>query len=247
MPAFVVELGRLVAVPIVFSLCAAFSAVGLVPCWYLYHAVDGAFGCFVAFLSTPFLYFVWGVTYCACAVVFKLLMMYHPKAGRFGLFTWPVVGWGLTGAVTNFANIMFLVHFKGTPLLNLWYRALGVKLGARVSINTVQLFDWNLISIGDDVVLGGDCVLMAHSLEGGQFQMRPISIGTGAMIGGNAKVMPGCTLGEKAVLGASSLLTKESNIPAHELWGGIPARFLKSRAPSLGDGGGAGDGVSSVG
>lgn len=233
MPGFIIDGARLLVVPIIFSLCAAFSAVGLIPCWFAYHELQAAFGDFVAFLSVPFLYFVWGVTYCACAVVFKLLLFYHPKEGRFGLFTWPTVGWGLTGAVTNFANIMFLVHFKGTPLLNVWYRALGVKLGRRVSINTVRIFDWNLVTIDDDVVLGGDCVIMAHSLEGGMMQMRPIRIGRAATIGGEAKVMPGCVIGERGILGASSLLTKQTEIPAHHVWGGVPAHFVKDRTPAV--------------
>jgi non-ribosomal peptide synthetase-like protein len=216
-------------VPIIFSLCAAFSAVGLIPCWFAYHAVNDAFGGFWALMSTPFLYFVWGCTYCACAVLFKLVMFYRPREGRFALFSWPTVGWGLTGAVTNFANVMFLIHFKGTPLLNLWYRALGAKVGARVSINTTRLFDWNLITLGDDVVLGGDCVIMGHSLEGGTMTMRPIVIKNGATIGGEAKVMPGCVVGERSVLGASSLLTKQTEIPDHQMWGGVPATFLRDR------------------
>jgi hypothetical protein len=227
MPGFIIDGGRLLVVPIIFSLSAALAALGLVPCWFLYHEVQAALGDFIAFLSVPFLYFVWGVTYCAAAIVFKWAIFYRPRAGQFGLYTWPVVGWGLTGAVTNFANIMFLVHFKGTPLLNVWFRALGVKLGHRVTINTVRIFDWDLVNIDDDVVLGGDCVVMAHSLEGGQMHMRPIHIGRGATIGGEAKVMPGCTIGEKGILGASSVLTKQSTIPPHELWGGLPARFIK--------------------
>jgi non-ribosomal peptide synthetase-like protein len=227
MPGFLIDGGRLLVVPVIFALSAALAAVGLVPCWFAYHELQRAYGDFVAFLSVPFLYFVWGITYCVAAVVFKWAIVYRPREGRFGLFTWSVVGWGLTGAVTNFANVMFLVHFKGTPLLNVWYRALGMKLGHRVTINSVRLFDWDLITIDDDVVLGGDCVLMAHSLEGGQMQMRPIHIGRGATIGGEAKVMPGCTIGERSILGASSVLTKQSTIPPHELWGGLPARFIK--------------------
>jgi non-ribosomal peptide synthetase-like protein len=182
-----------------------------------------------AVLSTPFLYLVWGASYCACCIVFKLLMFYHPTEGEWQLFSWSVVGWGTTGAVTNFANEMFLKHFKGTPMLNIWYRLLGAKIGKRVTINSILIFDWNLISIDDDVVIGGDAVLMAHSLEGGRMRMRPVRLGKKSMVGGNAKVMPGCVLGEGAVLGASSLMTKGLEIPAHHMWGGVPAKFLKDR------------------
>lgn len=43
----------------------------------------------------------------------------------------------------------------------------------------------------------------------------------------NAVVLPGVTLGEGAVLAAGAVATK--NIPAWEIWGGVPARFLAKR------------------
>ncbi len=226
---FLVAVGRWGSVVAICVLCATFSAVGLVPCWHLYHAVQAAFGDFAAFLSLPFLYFVWGTTYCLCCVAFKLVLFYHPKEGSWPLFNWQSIGWGLTGATINFGSLFFLRVFKGTPALNLFFKLLGAKIGHRVSINSVEIYDWNLITIGDDVVIGGDCCLMAHSVEGGTMHMRPIVIEKGAMVGGNSKVMPGCVIEEGAVLGASSLLTKGERIPAGHMWGGMPARFIKDR------------------
>lgn len=43
----------------------------------------------------------------------------------------------------------------------------------------------------------------------------------------NATVMPGVTLGEGAVLAAGGVATKD--IPAWEVWGGVPAKFMKKR------------------
>lgn len=227
-----VAAGRWASVLAVCALCATFSAIGLAPCWYLFHLVSEQWGDFAAFLSVPFLYFVWGTVYMACCVVFKLLLWYHPREGGWPLFTWPSVGWGLTGATINFGSHFFLKHFKGTPALNLFFKLLGAKIGRRVSINTVEIYDWNLITIGDDAVIGGDACLMAHSLEAGRMQMKPIVIGKKAMVGGNAKVMPGCVIEDGGILGASSLMTKGTRIPANEMWGGMPARFIKERKSS---------------
>ena len=229
MSGVLVAVGRWGSVFATWFLCATFSAVGLVPCWYLFHALQAATSDFAAFLSLPFLYFVWGTTYCLCCVVFKIALLYHPKEGSWPLFNFKSIGWGLTGATINFGATFFLRNLKGTPALNLFFKLLGAKIGHRVSINTVEIYDWNLITIGDDVVLGGDCCLMAHSVEGNIMTMRPIVIENGAMVGGNAKVMPGCTIEAGAVLGASSLLTKNERIPAGQMWGGMPARFIKDR------------------
>jgi acetyltransferase-like isoleucine patch superfamily enzyme len=43
----------------------------------------------------------------------------------------------------------------------------------------------------------------------------------------NAVVLPGVTLGEGAVLAAGGVATKD--IPAWEIWGGVPAKFLAKR------------------
>lgn len=52
-------------------------------------------------------------------------------------------------------------------------------------------------------------------------------IGARAVVGTNAVVLPGCHLGEGAILAAGGVAT--SPIPAWEVWGGVPARFLKAR------------------
>jgi non-ribosomal peptide synthetase-like protein len=241
MPEWFIALGRSIGGLVVFCLCAALAAVALVPCWYLFHAVEAVAGSLVATMSVPFLYLVWGISYCTLCVLYKIAIRYNPREGEWPIYSWPVVGWGTVGALTNFANHMFLIHFKGTPLLNFWYRILGARIGKNVSINSVKLFEWNLLTIEDGVVLGGDCVVMGHALEGGRMRMRSVHLKAGAMVGGDAKVMPGCVLGERAVLGASSLLTKNTTIPDGQMWGGVPARFLRDRHADparVGDGGG---------
>jgi non-ribosomal peptide synthetase-like protein len=228
-PDWFIALGRALGGLVVFGLCAVLAGLALVPCWYAHAALETAAGPLWATVAFPFLYLLWGCSYCILCISYKTIIRYNPQEGEWPLFSWPVVGWGTVGAVTNFANHMFLVHFKGTSILNLWYRALGAKIGRNVSINSVKIFEWNLLTLEDGVVLGGDCVVMGHALEGGRMRMRRVHLKKGSMVGGDAKVMPGCVLGERSVLGASSLLTKNTHIPDGQLWGGVPAHFLRDR------------------
>lgn len=53
------------------------------------------------------------------------------------------------------------------------------------------------------------------------------TIGPRAVVATNAVVLPGCHLGEGAILAAGSVATRP--IPPWEIWGGAPARFIKER------------------
>jgi acetyltransferase-like isoleucine patch superfamily enzyme len=55
-------------------------------------------------------------------------------------------------------------------------------------------------------------------------------IGRGCLIQGKPE---GVVIGRGAIIGANSVVTR--SIPAMEIWGGVPARFIKSRAPSNDD------------
>ena len=53
----------------------------------------------------------------------------------------------------------------------------------------------------------------------------PTAVGMGASIGSSSTILCGVTIGEGALVGAGSVVTK--NIPTYELWAGNPARFLR--------------------
>lgn len=46
-----------------------------------------------------------------------------------------------------------------------------------------------------------------------------------AIVGAGAIILPRVKIGEGAIIGAGSVVTK--NIPSYEIWAGNPARFLK--------------------
>ncbi len=229
MPAWFVDFGRWAGGLLVFVMCAVFSGLALYPCYIAFLWIEHWTSTDVAIMSTPLLYGVWGWGYVLLCVAYKHLIFYKPKDGEYPLFSWPTVGWGTTGALTNWANILFLQHWKGTPFLNLYLRLMGVKIGRRVSINTIHIYDWDLITIEDDAILGGDCVVQGHILEGGRMRMKPTRVGKRALIGTGAKVMPGCVVEERGVLAAGSIMKKGSVVEANTIYGGTPAKLIRHR------------------
>lgn len=55
-----------------------------------------------------------------------------------------------------------------------------------------------------------------------------LSIGNDVWIGDYVTILPSCTsIGNGAVIGAGAVVTKD--IPPYEIWGGVPAHFIKKR------------------
>lgn len=67
----------------------------------------------------------------------------------------------------------------------------------------------------------------------GRTEIKPIVIGDDVWIGSRALIMKGVHIGNGAIIGAGSVVTKD--VPPYEIWAGNPAHFIKSRLPQSGD------------
>lgn len=76
------------------------------------------------------------------------------------------------------------------------------------------------VHVGHNTVIGTDTEICAGVVLCGY-----VTVGDGARIGGNTWVKPRVTIGDGAIIGGGSVVTKD--VPAHEVWAGNPARFLK--------------------
>ena len=86
-----------------------------------------------------------------------------------------------------------------------------VVIGNNVTIkNGVYLYDG--ITIEDDVFIGPNatfCNDRYPKSKNKDFKLEPIVIKKGASIGANATILPGVTIGENALIGAGSIITKD--------------------------------------
>lgn len=121
--------------------------------------------------------------------------------------------------------------FSGTPLKNVFWRLLGVRMGRRVFDDGCDLSERTLTAIGDDCVLNAGSSIQCHSQEDGTFKSDRSSLGAGCTLGVGALVHYGVTMGDGATLAADSFLMKGEDVPAHARWGGNPAAELHDRPP----------------
>ncbi|MEV0680777.1 Pls/PosA family non-ribosomal peptide synthetase [Actinosynnema sp. NPDC050436] len=127
----------------------------------------------------------------------------------------------------------YLMLFDGTPVKNVLWRLLGVRIGRRVFDDGCSIPEKSLITIGDDCTLNAGSVIQAHSLEDGAFKSDRVAIGAGATLCTGAFVHYGTTVGEHALLEPDSFLMKGSDVPTRSRWRGNPAVELteESAAP----------------
>ena len=103
----------------------------------------------------------------------------------------------------------------------------NVRVGNNVTIkNGVQL--WDGITLEDNVFVGAN-VSFTNDLyprsKANDWQCVPTVVKRGASIGVGSTILCGVTIGENAMIGAGSVVTKD--VPAGELWLGNPARFVR--------------------
>lgn len=124
-------------------------------------------------------------------------------------------------------NSLIRTHFLPVPLLRLVYLALGARLG-RNTYSAGVLLDPPLTIAGDNCIIGHDAVLIAHAIEGNRFALAPVRLGNNVTIGAHAIVMSGVSVGDGAIVSAGAVVLKGTCIGPGEVWGGVPARCLKS-------------------
>ncbi len=114
-----------------------------------------------------------------------------------------------------------------------WTPGPSIILGDRVFVGTgVEFNIQGRLEIGDDTLIASGCCFIDHDHGRAEGEVHrhqpntiaPIMIGRDVWIGARCVVLKGVQIGDRAVLGAGSVLTQ--SLPEGEVWAGVPARKL---------------------
>jgi acetyltransferase-like isoleucine patch superfamily enzyme len=106
-----------------------------------------------------------------------------------------------------------------------------LKIGERAAISNTSIVCWNEILIEKDVFIGGGCGIYdtdfhpINSIERLNLSYNDINtariiIKKESFIGAHCIILKGVSIGEGAVIGAGSVVSR--NIPDYEIWAGNP-------------------------
>jgi len=167
-------------------------------------------------------YIVWGLVLLTVIALVRNLFGISVPEGETDLRSWAVTQFFIYNLLVMIARYLFLPFTRTTRFNVAFYRAMGADLGKGVVINTPQVYDLNLLEIGDGVVIGGSAVVMAHAGQGDDLYIQGVTIEDGASIGEGAIVFPGAHIGEGAVVGAGSVVPEDGHVPAGARVQGVP-------------------------
>lgn len=123
----------------------------------------------------------------------------------------------------------------------------GVKIGSDCMIGHGTVFEGDTL-IGDRVLIHAQCHItqhvtmeddvflgpmvmtintrnIKHGRESIELDKKGPYICRAARIGGGSSILPGITIGENALIGAGSVVTKD--VPDREVWIGVPAKKVR--------------------
>lgn len=138
--------------------------------------------------------------------------------------------------------------YSALPFPGMWFYWLaGCKIHMSAMISTPDcLPDPHLVEIGANSTIGQGAVLSGHFRPNSDVAvLGPIVVGKDVLVGGYALVCPDVVIGDGAVVQANAVVTAGTVIGAREVWGGQPARKLRTRAVESA-GAGARPGASSA-
>lgn len=127
----------------------------------------------------------------------------------------------------------FVVVLKGAKIgveCNICAQTLiegNVVLGDRVTVKSgVQIWDGSVI--GNDVFIGPNATFSNDIYPRSKqypTQFYGVTVHDGASIGANATLLPGVTIGARAMVGAGAVVTKD--VPARAVVVGNPAKIIR--------------------
>ena len=154
------------------------------------------------------------------SIAVKWLVIGRYRAGDHPLWGAYYFRWWFVRRLLGVVPVQFLA---GTPMMRLYYRLLGARVGSGAFLGLDDIDAADLVDIGAGAVLSEGAVLATVSVERGLLRIGRVSIGDGASLGAMAVVGRNARVGAGAVLEDLSALPAGESIPDGEAWTGSPA------------------------
>lgn len=131
----------------------------------------------------------------------------------------------------NFLVIQIARYTPWLSMKNWLYRhLLKMTVGEKTAFALMVMVDLMFperISVGDDSIIGYNTTLLTHEYLIDEYRLGDIQIGNQVMIGANSTILPGVIIGDRAVIAAGTVVTKD--VEPGSFVGGNPMQVIKTK------------------
>ena len=159
--------------------------------------------------------------------IFGLVLRPKTESAQAPTQSWLTIRWAFMSLFHRLASpsLQWMVpSFVG----NTYYSMMGMKIGKGAQLVSPNMNDAYMIEVGSMTVIGGNAAINGHLFERNGIHLAKVKIGSNCVIGSGSFIGPGCIIGDGAVIATRAVLPKFTIIPPGEIWGGIPAKRIRS-------------------
>lgn len=133
--------------------------------------------------------------------------------------------------VKNFIIIQIARYTPFLSVKNWLYRTfLRMSVGSKTAFALMVMPDIMFpekITVGHNSIIGYNTTILAHEYLIEEYRLGEVIIGDEVMIGANTTILPGVTIGDRAIVSAGTLVHK--NVPAGAFVGGNPMQIIYTK------------------
>jgi non-ribosomal peptide synthetase-like protein len=141
----------------------------------------------------------------------------HPRGGKVHLRVW---------LAERIVEELGAANVAGAPLIKVYARALGVRVGRHVDLHSIPPVT-GLLALGDRCSIEPEVDLTGYWIDGDVFHLGRIDIGAGARVGGRSMLLGGSSIGAGAEVAPGSAVF--GAVPDGQYWTGAPATRASER------------------
>ncbi|KAK9916399.1 hypothetical protein WJX75_002178 [Coccomyxa subellipsoidea] len=184
-----------------------------IPCFASAAGIGARLGIWAALPLIPLVWLALGFGLCfACVLTKRMIGPRLSPRHPIKMFSGDFARWWLVNRMVGVTTMVFADQLRSTGLLASWLRAMGAHIGENVVIDTLDVTDFDLISIGDNVAIGEGATVMGHYYKDGSLHFDEVVIGDGCRLDPFSLAGPGLTLLKGEQLPALSTKPRKASV-----------------------------------